>query len=119
MNKCTSSIMGTVKPQRGVNTSWEILVSRQAEYCKLSRSQFPSTMNKNRAGIGVTLYHSAYRCEASLHRDEKGGFYIGSARVRLGPEHTALYDTFLRNSGLRIAGRPVKLEFDGRRVCVS
>ena len=102
MTVSTGLIMGLVKLPQGEDGSWEIQVSRKPEYSKLPLSQFPVTVGTNRPGIGVTLCYGNYCCEASLHRALTGGFYIGSAKGRLGPRYTALYNTFLTNSGLRV-----------------
>lgn len=111
-----------VGPQKSgdPNSSWEIKVTRKQEYCKLPHDQFPSTLTKKRDGIGVTLHHAGYQCEASLHRDQRGAFYIGSAKNRLrNSKYTQEYNDFLSNTGFRVAGGNAQLKFNGRKVYVS
>jgi hypothetical protein len=118
----TVTIKVVVGPQksRDPNSSWDIAALRKKEYCKLPYDQFPVTVNINRDGIGVTLFHAGYQCEASLHRDQGGAFYIGSAKNRLKDNrYTQQYNDFLSNSGFRVAGKNVQLKFSGYKVYMS
>ena len=116
----TISIAGVIAcPDGASHPRREISIAKIDEYGKLPFSKFPPTCNTNINGIGVRLFHGQQVCDASLHRKNSGEFWIYNARKRLGnPKYTALYEQFIKKSGLAACRTPVRLEFNGNNIYI-
>ncbi len=93
----------------------ELGVYRKNEYTKLPLDTYPITHGKEKDGIGITIISGQYSCDASFHRYEKGEFFMGSPRNRLGDIAAQKYLAFLHQTGLFETGE-LELDFKGNQV---
>lgn len=120
MNIHAVSVDGRIACPDGMNgPRREIAVSRKAQYVKLPFDEFPVSCERNPEGIGVILQCGQYTCEASLHRQLNGEFWISTPSKRLGRRYLERYRAFLSECGLAKCGMEVKLEFARSRVHIE
>lgn len=116
--KVRARLHATDKP---IYKCWDFAINRKQEFSKLSRSDFPITVDVNKGGQAITLKNGAHKCNASVHRLEDETMWINSAKIRLNdPNETDSYANFLQTLGIVVGSTEkyiyVELEFVSKNI---